>query len=695
MAGKKLSKDKLQEIHTEAKERFREIVDFEGSERDLMEDDKVFSVGENDNQWEDGDVISRKSSGRSFLTIMRSNQFTDHIKNQQRQAKPAIKISPTDEGAQEEIAKIHQGIVRQVQYESKANQARQAGFDDAVDEGRGHWIVKTEFIPGTFKQKFVIDPITDARMVYMDIHRERPDYSDCRFGFVLVNTNRDEFDKKYPDADLSNWDGAENKGWFTTKDVVIAEYYCEMYKKRTLLKVEIDGEEKDIYEDDLTVKRDNTLNVINEREVDDPYWMWFKMTGNEIIDQERLPWKEIPIITVIGKETVVEGRWSCKGLIRDIKAPLRLYNFLASNEADIIAKAPRAPWVGAEGQFEGHEEEFADSNTSDVPYLEYKPVSLGSQMAPSPERAQYSVDLHNISQSKMDTLEDVKAITGIYDASLGQRSNETSGIAIKRREAQGNNANFHYIDNYGMAIVHEGRVINSAIGIVYDVETTVTVRDDEGEEKLQKINTDETNTVGKGNFNTTVSVRASYNTKREEEAAGMIEMAGNNQMVQEIGMGKVIRAQDWNGKDALADLIDSFVMMKYPELSDELKTKEKDDEVGVLKQQLQQAQQQRQQIGQQMQQMQEALQKADGDKQAAEAGKIQIEMQKLEIEKQRLMLEKMKIEGELQLKAKEIGNDMMKADLDSETKLKMNENTVQADLIKAVNMEKEQPPQIG
>ena len=136
MAAKKLSKDKLQEIHTEAKERFREIVDFEGSERDLMEDDKAFSIGENDSQWEPDDVRSRKGSGRSYLTIMRSNQFTDHIKNQQRQNKPSIKISPTDEGAQEEIAKLHQGIIRQVQYESKANQARQAGFDDAVDEGQ-------------------------------------------------------------------------------------------------------------------------------------------------------------------------------------------------------------------------------------------------------------------------------------------------------------------------------------------------------------------------------------------------------------------------------------------------------------------------------------------------------------------------------------------------------------------------------
>ena len=120
------------EIHELAKARFQEIVDFEGQERDAMLDDKAFAVGENNAQWDANDVNSRKSSGRSFLTIMRSNQYTDYVKNQQRQNKPSIKISPTDQGAQEEEATRRQGLIRKIQYESKASQARQAGFDDAV-----------------------------------------------------------------------------------------------------------------------------------------------------------------------------------------------------------------------------------------------------------------------------------------------------------------------------------------------------------------------------------------------------------------------------------------------------------------------------------------------------------------------------------------------------------------------------------
>ena len=130
---RKYESEKYREIHRKAKEQFQEILEFEGPERMKMADDKRFSIGENNSQWDDNDVRTRKLTGRSYLTIMRSNQFTDHVKNQQRQNKPAIKISPEDEGAMPEIAELHQAIIKQIQYESKAQQARQAGFDDAVD----------------------------------------------------------------------------------------------------------------------------------------------------------------------------------------------------------------------------------------------------------------------------------------------------------------------------------------------------------------------------------------------------------------------------------------------------------------------------------------------------------------------------------------------------------------------------------
>jgi len=684
--------DEWAEIHTLAKERFKEIQDFENHERLMMLDDKAFAVGENDAQWNPQDVASRSGSGRSFLTIMRSNQFTDHIKNQNRQNKPAIKISPTDEGADEDEAKRRQGLIRRIQYESKAAQARQAGFDDAVDEGRGHWIVKTKFIDGTFNREIVIEPIQDSQSVYMDWRRQRPDYSDCEYGFVVTNKPRKEFEEEFPDIALTPWDGSANNFWYTQKDITIAEYYCKQYRTRTLIEVQgldDNGREstRTIWQDELPKGKE--VAILQSREVQDPYWMWYKMTGSEIVDEEPLPWKEIPIITVIGKENVVKGKWSCKGLIRDIKAPLRLYNFVSSNEADIIAKAPRAPWIGAEGQFEGHEQEFANSNISDVPYLEYKPVTLNGAIAPPPQRAQYSVDLSNIAMQKANIIEDIKAITGIYDASVGNRSNETSGVALKRREAQTNTANFHYMDNLAMAMNHEGRVINSAIHIVYDTKRTVTTRKDNEEEELILINSSDNDGFSSGNFNVTVSIGPSFNTQREEQAAGMLELLSAVPLAQNVAPDLVVRSQDWVGKDALADRLEFAIEKQFPGITTQSKPEKGDEQLAFLQQQLNQCQAQLQQVSLQAQQLNEALQKSNADKNAAAAGQVEIERAKVQIEIKRLELEQAKIQGEMQLEqakleleAKKVDQEAMKADLQAEVALKINHDTLATDLIK-------------
>lgn len=680
------------EIHTLAKERFQEILTFEGQERDAMLDDKAFAVGENNDQWDQDDVNRRKGSGRSFLTIMRSNQFTDYVKNQQRQNKPSVKISPTDQGAQEEEARRRQGLIRKIQYESKASQARQAGFDDAVDEGRGHWIVKTKFVDGTFDKEICIEPIQDSQSVYMDWRRQRPDYSDCEYGFIITRKPRTEFEKDYPESTISQWNGGKNDFWYTKTDITIAEYYCKMYKDRVLVEVEgVDDEgqpnTRKLWLDEI--KEPDSVKIIQKRDVKDPYWMWYKMTGLEIVDEEPLPWKEIPIITVIGKENVVSGKWSCKGLIRDIKAPLRLYNFVSSNEADIIAKAPRAPWVGAEGQFEGHEEEYANSNTSDIPYLEYKPITIGGSLAPPPQRAQFSVDLSNLAMQKQGILEDIKAITGLHDPSLGIQSSVRSGVAIQKEISQGNTANFHYIDNYAMAINHEGRVINSALRIIYDTKRTVTTRDDNGEERLLLINQGDDDGFGPGNFNTTVSVGPSFNTQREEQAAGMLELLGAVPLAQNVAADLVVRSQDWIGKEALADRLQFAVEQQFPGITTQAKPEKGNEQIVMLQQKLAQCQAQLQQVSQQAQQLDEALQKSGADKNAAAVGKIEIDRATVQIEAKRLELEAQKIQGgmeleqaKLQLEAKRLEQDSMKADLAAETQLKISRDSLEVDLIK-------------
>ena len=679
---------KDEEILEQAKKRFQEIVDFESSERINMEDDKAFSLGQDNAQWDQDDVSSREADGRPFITVMRSNQFTDHVKNGRRQIKTSIKISPTDEGAQEKIATRRQGLVRAIQYESKASQARQHGFDDSVDEGRGHWCVRTEYVPGTFVERIVVDPIKYSRTVFMDIHRERPDYSDCQYGFILKSIPRETFKEDYPDAEAGFWNGVSEEFWTSKDTVTIAEYfYCDKVD-RTLIEVEIEGETRILFEDELKDTDKKTLNITQKRKVKDPQWKWCEITTSDILKKEDLPWKEIPIITVIGKEDVVKNRWCCKGLIRDLKQPLRLYNFTTSLIGELLAKQPMQPFMMAEGQEEGHEDEFTNTNISNEAYLTYKPVTVGGVMAPAPQRVPYSpvpTGLENLRQTAID---DCKAVTGIYDSSVGARSNETSGIAIKRREMQSERANMHFDDNMQMAVAHEGRVINSALAIIYDTARTVTIMGEDDEEEMIGVNGQDDIGLGNPNSNwqVTVSTGPSTNTQREEQAAGMLEMYSKSPFLQEGATDLVIRAQDWHGKDALADRAEALIDIKYDNLTKIVKPEEgENDELAMMQQQLQQCQQQLQQMQQQMQQTQEALDKAQADKQAAEAQKQQNAMQELQLKSQEIQLQKVKIEGELRLKQQELKNEMLIADLNSSKDVEINKSKLEVDLIKEAN----------
>ena len=675
-----------EELHEQAVKRFKKIEDFESDERSKMVDDKEFLLID---QWDSKNRRFREMDGRDALSVKRINQFTDHVKNNNRQSKPAIKISPTDEGAQERQAELRQGLIRHIQYDSKAEQARQQAFNEAVDEGRGHYIIKTDWVaPGSFDKKIIIEPIKIARAVYMDISRERPDYSDCKYGFYVKSVDRDIFEETYPDADVVSWRTAENlDDKESTNTVMLAEYYYEEIQERTLLHLKKGDSTRIIFEDEMVGKKKKDLKgfeIINERKVEWPTWKWCELSGQDVLKKEDLPWSAIPIVTVIGKENIVDGYWSCKGLVRDIKDPLRVLDLTISTEAELIAKAPRTPWIMAEGQDEDHEDEWADSNYTNVPKLSYKPVTVDGSLAPPPQRAQFSIDLHNLQQQKMNLIEDVKAITGIYDASIGNRSNETSGVAIRAREAQGDAANFHFTDNMAMAIGHEARVINDALPIIYDTERTITIMGEDDEREMEKINSEEEEQLGPigSNFSVTVEVGPSFNTQRQEQAAGMMEMFTQVPLVQNTAADLVVRAQDWNGKDALADRLEYATEQQIPGITKQQKPDGKNDELVLLQQQLQQSQQQLQQMGQQMQQLQEALQKSQADKNKAEAGKVQNDMARVQIEQQKLQLEAKKIEAEIALEEKKLRLDAEKASMDVEKDLEINDKKLEVDLIK-------------
>lgn len=545
-----------------AKERFRLASEAESANRKEELDDLRFMVGD---QWPLNVVQERKSDNRPCLTINRIPQFVRQITNDQRQNRPAIKVNSVDDQSDSETAKIFQGIIRHIEYNSHADIAYDTAFEAAVKNGLGYFRLVTEYSdPMSFQQEIIIKRIKDRLSVYLDHLSQEPDGSDAIWGIIFEEMSRDEYDALYPKseaASMSDWDSLGNISdqWLKKDGVRIAEYYEKIFEEVEI--VQLNDEDRTVIpKSQLTEDLQNL--VVATRKTLVPKIKWYKINGLEILEETEVPGEFIPIIPVIGEEQLIEGKRILSGIIRHAKDPQRMYNYWASAETETIALAPRAPFIGVEGQFEGFEDKWKTANTRNHAFLEYKAKSIGGQPAPPPQRNMVEPQVQAITQARAQSAEDLKATTGIYDATLGNRSNEQSGVAIQRRNIQAQTSNFHFIDNLSRSLRHAGRILVSWIPKVYDTPQVIRVIGDDGEVDMVKINQafseggkDKSHFLDAGRYDVTVDTGPSFQTKRQESVASMLDLLRSAPQLMSVSGDLLVRNMDWPGAQEIADRI--------------------------------------------------------------------------------------------------------------------------------------------
>lgn len=656
-----------------ARTRFKDIYDYEAEARRSMEEDLLFAYRD---QWRPVDREKRDGEKRPAITIRRSKQFIDHIKNEERQNKPQIKVSPVDDGAQEEYAKKRQGLIRHIQYESKASQAYQRAYDFSVDMGRGWFRVNVAFVhQKTTDLKLVIEPLRDQFSVYMESKHEEADYSDCRWGFVTKKLARKEYDIEYPDADPCTFTTDEKNVWIEKDFITLAEYYVKVSKKRTLWKVQMGDTTEFMWKDEDDNAEKHKDMVIDEREVDDDYIHWYLLNGKEVLEDMETVFSHIPLVPIIGEETLINGKYDLKGVTRDLVGPGRLYNFLASQETELVSNAPKALFMGAVGQFESLGHQYENVNDSSTAFIEYNPVSHDGNLVPPPNRVDQVPIPAGITTAKQEAIADMQAITGYFNAQAGDASNETSGIAIRQRINQGNTASYHFVDNGNLAYTHAGKIINAAIPKIYSEGRTVTILGEDDEESQftvgEKQSDGKVQGFGSGEFSVVVSVGPSYNTKREEAAANMIETAKAVPLIGQSSPDLMVKAQDWPLKDEIAERNKRFIEMQYPGLTAPIIEEGDNSELAQMAKELEDLQGQLQQMSQEREQLTQQLQKIDLEKEHTKAMQVQKDLKDLDIKAEALVIEGKKIKADLSKADLSASTDIEKAKLNSKTTIQV------------------------
>lgn len=635
------------DILKEALEAFKIAEEAEMENRaEALEDIRFARMGE---QWPEAVKRQRELEGRPCLTINKLAPVIRQVVNDARQNRPSMKVHPADSRADPETAEVIGGMIRNIEQSSDADVAYDTAIEAAVAGGFGYWRVNLDYALGAiseedigqvgtaaFEQDICIRRVANPFTVYGDPYSQQADSSDWNTAFVTEALTADQFKAKYKGAEKTDFTGKEwtacGAPWKNGDSVQIAEFWKREEVVKNALAVDLGmggGDLVVMFEDEFEKNREMILQaggqvVGRPRPVRCYKVKQNILSGAEVLETNDWAGSYIPIVPVYGDEVNVEGKRYFRSLIRDAKDAARMFNYWRTTATEVVALAPRAPFIGRKGSFNSDANKWATANTASHAYIEFD----GAEM---PQRQPFAGVPAGMIQEAMNASDDIKSITGIYDASLGARSNETSGKAIMARQREGDVSTFHFIDNLTRAIRHTGRIMIDLIPKVYSTERIIRVLGEDGKPEAIKINSDQQEMDGMddqkealrihdvrtGRYDLTVSAGPSFTSKREEAATQMIELIRSYPDAAPIIGDLLAKNLDWPGADEIAKRLEKM-----------LPPQARDEEGGIDPE----VQAQMQQMSQALQEMGQRLQEAEG-KRDLEAQKIAIEGYKAETER--------------------------------------------------------------
>jgi hypothetical protein len=626
-----IEKKSANPIVAEAQELYEKDQSADSHNIAAMKDDLQFYLGGKD-QWDGIDVKNRTDANMPSLTTNMLPQFVHQVVNDIRSDVPSVKVMPDGDAADIETAKIIQGCFKNIEYVSNAAIAYDTGAENQVKCGRGWLRIDHDYVDTyTFDEA----PIQDMRIrrvvnplsVSIDSSSTEADGSDAKHGHVLDEYKPEEFKKLWPGKQAISFIGQEG---VESDVVVVAEFFKIVTEDIEIVQLQ-----------DGTILKAAKAQQLGEtpvrsKTVKGKRVKRYRLSGADVLEETYFPGEYVPLIPVYGEEHWVDGKRYLISLIRHAKDPQRMINYYASFESDLLRKMPQAPFIAAEGQLEGHEDDWKNPGIKNV--LQYRTKDVDGKDVPAPTRLQPPPVPQGIMQARLSQIQNLRDSMGIQQAGLGQRSNETSGVAIQKKQHQGDVANMHFGDNLNRSICHLGRIYISMLPEVIDTPRLMSMMNEEDD--IQQIGVNGHLTEGQtkvfdltvGKYNVSVVAGPSFTTRRQETQDLFMKVMQTTPELIKVAGDIFFKYSDMPGADVLAARLKKTIP---PQLTagenngSEKIPPQAQQQIAQMQQQIQQDQQKLQALTQQM---------------------VQLHQQNIE-----LNIEQKNKQGELAIKEKELG----------------------------------------
>ncbi len=565
----KETKGKDKELLDRIKDDFSTAEDFYSKDYKRNKEDTDFALG---NQWDATVKKNRNKFKQPCLTENHLLPFALKTVNEIRKSRPAIRVLPVDDEGDVDTAEIYGGIIRNIQYASKANNLFDSTALNAIMSARGFLKVGTRYVSeDSFEQEIILSCAEDPFKCYLDPSSKALDGSDANWYIEYENMTKEAFKKAFPGESYDDAKKDESSdGWVSENTVRVVDYYYKNFETKTLYQFVSNGELVTDYELPEGVKAEET------RETSVCTIKHCRVTGDKILQKTDVVGGNLPVVPVYGFAIFKDGKREVYSLIHQAKDPQRMLNYWKSASAEIVALQPKSPWIGPKGTFINDPEEWAKANIENISFLEYEPViAENGQIMPPPQRATVPQGSAIMVQEGMIAADGIKSTLGIFESAIGQQGNEISGVAIEQRQLQGDNATYHFVDNLVASMQQVGRIMVDMIPEVYSEKRVMRIMGEDDESRLVGVNQPVApsgvdmlpvesmqeqvaeDRVAKydletGKYDVVVDIGSSYATRRKETFALMKELMNTLPQVAQAAPDLLIKSFDVQYSDEIA-----------------------------------------------------------------------------------------------------------------------------------------------
>ncbi len=593
-----------------------------------------FYVGD---QWAPEELMKRKSGNRPAIVINKCKPAVDQIEGDIRQNPPGPQVHPVGPASDGDSADIIEGLIRFIEYDSSAKTAYSTAGKYLGASGYAVMELETAYSDDrSDEQKLLINSVEDPSTVFFDPTSRKANREDASWAGRIRQLSKNEYIAQFGDKrKVLQPRGVQSAlGWIKdvatgSSDMALLDdwtgkgdgpfYVCEfsmMEIERVTSRLYSDRIWR--YEDDLVPKGARPLpGDENTREVPKRKLRLYTVDAFETLADTDWLGTLHKWIPVLGPEIYIDGKLYRLSLISGALDPSKALNYCANTMIEIAGYMPKSPWLGPEGSFDNPRWETANSEY--WAYLEYTPVHVvnpadpgQSTLAPPPQRNMWEAPIQWLLALKASFSDDIKAVTAIYDPSLGAQKGEQSGRAIEQLRSESSVGNFWAPDNLHRAIEVLYNQICVIAPKIYSSNRVISIVRPDSQHEIVEINREfpdgidpatgkkgKTNNITLGQYICRVTAGPSFETRQQEALAIIMDFVkASPQSIAVPGVASKILRMIGDGNpqvEGMADLLE-------PQGANEDATPQQ------LGQQLQQEQHKTQVLTMIVQKLQEAIQ---------------------------------------------------------------------------------------